>query len=226
MGLQHFEVLPPVFSPVRTKSGIVWKRCRKNSSEKDVTTNCISQHLSKHHDSTKSNIALLKWSSAGAAFVEVKYRMNLLENVWKCAPKRPSLLLFTGNYPSLSLPPFRALWISRTLGGATVTLGSLRCDSVPTRGLSCDRSHGEVLIPIQGAQLSDVSKASIDPMVRWGFQTDLDLLQVTPVASNLDPSKSQKDPSWISVMPWCELNKLDQLIIQVGRLHHVRFQTI
>lgn len=27
MGLQHFEVLPPVFSPVGTKSGIVWKRC-------------------------------------------------------------------------------------------------------------------------------------------------------------------------------------------------------
>ena len=27
MGLQHFEVLPPVFFPVGTKSGIVWKRC-------------------------------------------------------------------------------------------------------------------------------------------------------------------------------------------------------
>ena len=190
MGLQHFEVLPPVFSPVGTKSGIVWKRCRKNSSEKDVKQTVyvnISQNI---HDSTKSSKALLKWSSAGAAFVvEVKCRMNLVENVWTCAPKRPSLLLFTGNYPSLSLPRFRLY--------ESPEPSQLRCDSVPTPKMSCDRSHGEVLIPIQGAQLSNWCQhcASIDPMGpgegppnRFGNRASYKLHRISVQVPKKDPS--------------------------------------
>ena len=115
---------------------------------------------------------------------------------------------------SLSFP-FRVLWISRTLG--------LRCDSVPTPGLSCDRSHGEVLIPIQGAQLSMSAKHL---SILWSGEVSKQIWTSYNVTSCIEsPSNSYRS----------ELNQLCQGVncSQVWsanhpglHLHHVRFQTI
>ena len=91
----------------------------------------------------------------------------------------------------------------------------LRCDSVPTPGLSCDRSHGEVLIPIQGAQLSnDVSFGIYRSYGQVRFSKQIWTSYKLQVASNLRPTP--KKIRKISVMPRCELfTSFDQLIIQV-----------